>query len=81
MNNKTKRFLFNNIGGLLALAAVFMEAGTLKEKINTIASTSIKTEVHAGQIDQRVQEVSIDVAVIKSRLTAIENGQKNGHAK
>lgn len=76
MNNKTKRFLFNNIGGLLALAAVFMEAGGLREKIANITAMVHETRSEVKEIKTDVQTMATQVAVMKS-----ENGMDRERAR
>lgn len=76
MNSKTKRFLFNNVGGLIAVAAVFMEAGSLREKLNAVIVTQSTNEVTINSIKDTVQDVKTDVAVLKARVATVES---NGH--
>ena len=66
-HEKLKNFLFANIGGLLAVAAVFLEAGGLREKIVSVATTQAALTVSVAQARDEIQAVKTDVAVLKAR--------------
>ena len=65
-HEKLKNFLFANIGGLLAVAAVFLEAGGLREKIVSVAATQAALTVSVAQAREEIQAVKTDVAVLKA---------------
>lgn len=65
---KAGRFLFSNMGGLLALAAIIFDAGGLKEKVNILTSAQAQSTIVMTHVSNSVNELKTDVAVLKHRV-------------
>jgi hypothetical protein len=64
---KAGRFMFSNLGGLLAFAAIVFDAGGIREKVNVLTSAQAETNIVVKHISATVQKVETDVAVLKHK--------------
>lgn len=74
--NSFLRFMFNNGVSLTSLIAVIYYAGVIVERNDTqnVKLSTVETTVTA--ISNLVQDIKIDVAVVKSRVDALEKQER-----
>lgn len=66
------RFMFSNAISLTTLLAVAYYAGILVEKISEQARTTVEIKQEVDKIQTDVAKVTVDVALVKGKLLAIE---------
>lgn len=74
MDQKYKRVLVQNLGGLLAVAAVFMEAGGLREKLANVSTAQAHMTISIQATREEIQQLRVDVALLKARESTGRGG-------
>lgn len=70
--HKMARFLFNNLGGLLAVAAVLIHAGELKQQVAQVSATMKQVVADMSDTRSGVNRLEIEVAVLKTKMNQLE---------
>jgi len=75
------RFVFQNAGGLLALAGVIFSSGMFMQEIKQLKERGTAQELTMQRVETTTQEIKTDVEVIRERVSNQNNRINNLEAR
>lgn len=66
------RFMLENFSGFLALLGIVFTAGVGSAKLDSVISLVNAQTVKAEKVETKIQQISVDLAVVKSKVETLE---------
>lgn len=79
--NAALRFIMENFGGFAAVVTVIFTAGVMSAKLETVDRSVASINTTTDRLETSVQQITVDLAVVKARITNIEAEQQRASRK